>query len=45
MIEIMYLQMYFLKVQKTSKKQNKSVEILLSVPGDDLIVKKDAQIF
>jgi len=35
----------FLKVQKTSEKKNKSVEILLSIPGGDLIVKKDAKSF
>ena len=35
----------FLKVQKTSVKQNKLVEILLSIPGGDLIVKKDARTF
>jgi len=35
----------FLKVQKTSEKQNKTVEILLSVPGGDLIVKKEARTF
>ncbi|AVI49905.1 ribosome-associated translation inhibitor RaiA [Pukyongia salina] len=35
----------FLKVQKTSEKENKSVEILLSVPGGDLIVKKEAKTF
>tara|TARA_R110000822_G_scaffold75342_7_gene181214 strand:+ start:406 stop:708 length:303 start_codon:yes stop_codon:yes gene_type:complete len=35
----------FLKVQKTSEKENKNVEILLSVPGDDLIVKKEAKSF
>ncbi len=35
----------FLKVQKTSEKQNKTIEILLSVPGDDLIVKKEARTF
>jgi len=35
----------FLKVQKTSEKRNKTVEILLSVPGDDLMVKKDAKTF
>jgi len=35
----------FLKVQKTSEKQNKSVEILLSIPGGDLIVKKEAKTF
>ena len=31
----------YLKVQKTSEKENKIVEILLNVPGDELIVKKD----
>ena len=35
----------FLKVQKTSEKENKIVEVLLSVPGDDLIVKKEAKTF
>ena len=35
----------FLKVQKTSEKQNKCTEILLSIPGGDLIVKKDARTF
>lgn len=35
----------FLKVQKTSEKQNKCVEVLLSVPGGDLIVKKEAKSF
>ena len=35
----------FLKVQKTSEKENKNVEILLSIPGDDLIVKKEAKSF
>ena len=35
----------FLKVQKTSEKENKSVEILLSVPGGDMIVKKEARTF
>lgn len=35
----------FLKVQKTREKENKSVEILLSVPGGDLIVKKEAKTF
>lgn len=35
----------FLKVQRTSVKQNKLVEILLSIPGGDLIVKKDARTF
>ena len=35
----------FLKVQKTSEKENKIVEILLSIPGDDLMVKKEAKTF
>ena len=35
----------FLKVQKTSEKQNKITEILLSIPGGDLMVKKDARSF
>ena len=35
----------FLKIQKTSEKQNKITEILLSVPGGDLMVKKDARTF
>ncbi|MCG2419634.1 ribosome-associated translation inhibitor RaiA [Aequorivita sp. F47161] len=35
----------FLKVQKTSEKENKIVEVLLSIPGDDIMVKKDAKTF
>lgn len=35
----------FLKVQKTSEKENKIVEILLSVPGGDLMVKKETKTF
>ena len=35
----------FIKVKKTSDKENKIVEILLSVPGDDLIIKKEAKTF
>ena len=35
----------FLKVHKTSEKQNKTVEILVSVPGDEFIVKKEARTF
>ncbi len=35
----------FLKVQKTSEKENKLVEILLSIPGGDLMVKKEARTF
>ncbi|MCH2491066.1 MAG: ribosome-associated translation inhibitor RaiA [Flavobacteriales bacterium] len=35
----------FLKVQKTSEKENKNVEILLSIPKGDLIVKKEGKSF
>ncbi|WP_031427568.1 ribosome hibernation-promoting factor, HPF/YfiA family [Flavimarina sp. Hel_I_48] len=35
----------FLKVQKTSGRENKIVEILLSVPGNEFIVKKQANSF
>ncbi|AFL81470.1 ribosomal subunit interface protein [Aequorivita sublithincola DSM 14238] len=35
----------FLKVNKTSEKENKSVEVLLSIPGDDIMVKKEAKTF
>ena len=35
----------FLKVQRTSEKENKTTEILLSIPGGDLMVKKDARTF
>lgn len=35
----------FLKVQKTSNKENKMTEILLSIPGDDVIAKKEAKTF
>ncbi len=35
----------FLKVQKTKGKENKVTEILLSIPGGDLIVKKEARTF
>lgn len=35
----------FLKVQKTSEKENKIVEILLSIPGDEVMVKKEAKTF
>jgi len=34
-----------LKVQKTSEKENKIIEIKLSVPGDDIIIKKTAKTF
>jgi len=35
----------FLKVQKTSEKQNKMTEVLLSIPGGDLICKKEGRSF
>ncbi|APG60066.1 ribosome hibernation-promoting factor, HPF/YfiA family [Christiangramia salexigens] len=35
----------FLKVENTSGKENKITEILLSVPGGDLIVKKTCKKF
>ncbi len=35
----------FLKVQQTSDKENKSTEIKLKVPGDDIIVKKTSKTF
>ncbi len=35
----------FLKVQKASEKENKIVEILLSIPGDDMVAKKEAKSF
>jgi putative sigma-54 modulation protein len=35
----------FLKVHKTSEKENKTSEILLSIPGGDLMVKKEARTF
>ena len=30
----------FLKVEKTSEKENKNVEIKINVPGDDFLVEK-----
>ncbi len=35
----------FLKVEKTSDKENKVVEIKIHVPGDDFIVKKQYKTF
>lgn len=35
----------FLKVQNTSQKENKIVEVLLSIPGGDIIVKKECRKF
>ena len=35
----------FLKVEKTSDKENKIVEVKLHVPGDDFVVKKQCKTF
>jgi len=35
----------YLKLQRSSEKQNKIVEVLLSVPGDEFIVKKESKSF
>lgn len=35
----------FLKVEKTSDKENKAVEVKINVPGDDLVVKKQCKTF
>lgn len=35
----------FLKVQQTSDKENKIVEVKLNVPGDNIMVKKNAKTF
>lgn len=35
----------YLKVQNTSAKENKITEILLSIPGDDIVVKKTCKKF
>ncbi|WP_348798493.1 ribosome hibernation-promoting factor, HPF/YfiA family [Flavobacterium adhaerens] len=35
----------FLKVEKTSEKENKIVEIKINVPGDDFLVKKQCKSF
>ncbi len=35
----------FLKVEKTSEKENKIAEIKILVPGDDFIVKKQCKTF
>ena len=35
----------FLKVQKTSIKENKELEIRLSIPGNDPVVKKTSSTF
>ncbi|WP_428742110.1 ribosome hibernation-promoting factor, HPF/YfiA family [Tenacibaculum sp.] len=35
----------FLKVQKTSEKENKITEIKINIPGNELIVKKQCKTF
>ena len=35
----------FLKVEKTSDKENKMVEVKIHVPGDDFMVKKQCKTF
>lgn len=35
----------FLKVEKTSDKENKCVEIKINVPGDEFLVKKQCKTF
>ncbi|MBI9042125.1 ribosome-associated translation inhibitor RaiA [Lutibacter sp.] len=35
----------YLKVQQTSEKENKTVEIKLNVPGNDIVVKKQCKTF
>jgi putative sigma-54 modulation protein len=35
----------FLKVENTSNKENKTVEIKMNVPGDDFVVKKTTKSF
>jgi len=35
----------FLKVQKTSEKENKITEVKINIPGDELIVKKTNKTF
>ena len=35
----------FLRVENTSEKENKVVEFIMHVPGDDIIVKKQCKTF
>ena len=35
----------FMKVEKTSDKENKIVEVKINVPGDDFLVKKQGKTF
>lgn len=35
----------FLKVQSTSEKENKTVEVKMSLPGNDILAKKNSKTF
>lgn len=35
----------FLKVQHTSEKENKNIEVRIGIPGNDLIIKKQSKTF
>lgn len=35
----------YLKVQQTSEKENKTVEVKLNIPGNDIVVKKQCKTF
>lgn len=35
----------FLKVENSNSKENKTAEIILNIPGDDIVVKKTATSF
>lgn len=35
----------FLKVQQTSEKENKIIEVKINIPGDDFVVKKEGKHF
>ncbi len=35
----------FLKVQHTSEKENKTVDIKINIPGNDIVVKKQCKTF
>lgn len=35
----------FLKVQQTSEKENKLVDLVIKVPGDEIVVKKQCKTF
>ncbi len=35
----------YLKVENTSEKENKTADVLIKIPGDDLVVKKTCKTF